>query len=96
MADKKEKRLRKILVKKGFKGQLKLVGSLEEAHLILLENKRCIHRSIFISPSKYRSLIEVEGYTFPEDQVYYLISTNPREVYNIESRFISNANGHTK
>ena len=37
MAD-KEKRLRKILVKIGKKGVLKHVGTLEEAHVVLLED----------------------------------------------------------
>ena len=38
MAD-KEKRLRKILVKRGMKGKLKPVDTLEEAHIIVVENR---------------------------------------------------------
>ena len=91
MAD-KEKRLRKILAKKGFKGQLKPVTTIEEAHLICLEDRQCIHRTTFIGKDTYRQKIE-EGYTFPEDQVHYLISTNPRNVRNIEHQFTSNSYG---
>ena len=38
MAD-KEKRLRKILLKRGLKGKPKLVATLEEAHIILVNEK---------------------------------------------------------
>ena len=91
MAD-KEKRLRKILAKRGHKGMLKSVGSLEEAHLILLEDRQCINKSVLLERDTYRQKIE-EGYTFPEDQVHYLISTNPRNARNIERQFSSNSYG---
>ena len=94
MAD-KEKRLRKILDKKGYKGQLKPVTTIEKAHLICLENRQCIHKTTFIGKDTYRKKKE-EGYTFPEDQVHYLISTNPRNVRNIEHQFTSNSYGVLK
>ena len=94
MAD-KEKRLRKLLAKKGYKGQLKPVATFEEAHLICVEIRKCIHDAVFIEKDVYRQKIE-EGYTFPEDQVHYLISTNPRNVRNIVRRFKSNSFGVAK
>ena len=94
MAD-KEKRLRKILVKKCLKGKLKPVGSIEEAHLIIVENRQCIDRTLLIGRDTYRQLIE-EGYSYPEDQVHYLVSTNPRNVWHIERQFMSNSYGSMK
>ena len=91
MAD-KEKRLRKILAKRAWKGRLKPVGTLEEAHIVLLEDRQCINKSMLLERDAYRQKIE-EGYMFPEDQIHYLISTNPRNVRNIEDQFASNSYG---
>ena len=88
MAD-KEKRFRKILVKKGWKGKLKLVATLEEAHIILVNNKE---RSIvnIIGKGTYLEMIE-KGYTAPEEEVYYVVSTNPRNTLHIEQKMLTNA-----
>ena len=94
MAD-KEKRLRKILVKRGWKGQLKSVATLEEALMIVLENEQTITKTQLIGKDSYREFLE-EGYTFPEDQVHYVVSSNPRNTRNIENRFMSNSYGHLK
>ena len=94
MAD-KEKRLRKILVKRGWKGQLKSVATLEEAHMIVLENEQTITKTQLIGKDSYREFLE-QGYTFPEDQVHYVVSSNPRNARNIENRFMSNSYGHLK
>ena len=91
----KDKRLHKILVKKGFKGQLKPVTTIWEAHLICVENRQCIHKTTFIGKDTYKRWIE-EGYTFPEDQVHYLVSSNPRNVWHIEPKFMSNSCGMLK
>ena len=94
MAD-KLKRLRKILVKKGLKGQLKPVGSLEEAHIILIENKQCIDKTALVGKDTYKELIE-EGHTFPSDIIHFLVSANPRNKWNIERRFLTNVTGVTR
>ena len=86
----KDKRLRKILDKKDLKGQLKPVESLEEAHIILIEDRQCIHRTTLIRRDAYKRLVE-EGRTFPEDNVHFLVSTNPRNMQSIENRFFTNA-----
>ena len=91
MAD-KEKRLRKILVKKGLKGLLKSVGTLEEAHIIIIENKQCISKTVVIGRDTYELCLE-EGQTFPEDVVHYTTSTNPRNTVNIERKIMSNSYG---
>ena len=86
----KEKRLRKILVKICMKGKLKLVGSLEEAHLVLVGDRQCVSRTKLIGKDTYLLIIE-KGYTFPEEDVYYLVSTNPRDMKHIEQKFLTNA-----
>ena len=94
MAD-KLKRLNKILVKKGLKGQLRPVETLEEAHIILIENKQCVDKTALVGKDTYKELIE-EGHTFPEDNVHFLVSANPRNRWNIERRFLTNATGVTR
>ena len=89
MADKR-KRLQKILVKKFLKGQLKPVDNLEDAHVILIEDRQCIHRTTLIGRDTYKDLLE-EGHTFPEDNVHFLVSTNPRNTWSIENRLFTNA-----
>ena len=88
MAD-KGKRLLKILAKKDLKGQLKPVESLEEAHIILIEDRQCINQTLIIGRDTYKRLVE-EGRTFPEDNVHFLVSTNPRNTWHIEKRFFTN------
>ena len=87
MAD-KEKRLRKFLSKIGLKGKLKMVETLEEAHLVLV-NERGHGTFRLTRKEDYLELIE-RGYTFPEE-VYYLVSTNPRDARSIERKYLTNA-----
>ena len=89
MAD-KEKRLRKILVKKCLKGKLKPVGSLEDAHIVLIEDRQCINKTLLIGRDTYAGMVE-EGHTFPEDNVHFMVSTNPRNMWHIERKFLTNA-----
>ena len=91
MAD-KEKRLRKILVKKGFKGKLKSVATLEEARLICVESEECMSKTIFTGKDTYKMYLEA-GHIFSEDRVHYLVSSNPRNAWNIERQILSNSNG---
>ena len=89
MAD-KAKRLRKILDKLGLKGRLKLVASLDEAHLVLVQDKRCASRTKLIGKDGWLIFME-RGYTFPEEDVYYVISSNPRDRKHIEEKYLTNA-----
>ena len=91
MAD-KEKPLRKILSKKGLKGLLKSVTTLEEARIIVIENKQNISNTMLMGRDTYELCLQ-EGQTFPEDLVHYTISTNPRNTVNIERKIISNLYG---
>ena len=94
MAD-KEKRLRKILFKKGWKGKLKSVATLEEAHMIILENEQTITKTQLIGKDSYIMFLE-DGYTFSEDKVHYLVSSNPRDAWSIAHQVVSNSSGRMK
>ena len=60
----KAKRLSKILSKMRMKGKLKPVDSLDEARIVLVEDK-------FIVIDEYIEMVE-NGHTFPKENVYYL------------------------
>ena len=93
MAD-KEKRLRKLLSRKGFKGQFKSVATLEEARLVLIK-KIGLADFRLIRKKDYLEFIE-RGYTFPVEEVYYLVFTNPRDAQSIERKYFTNAPANMK
>ena len=94
MAD-KGKRLQKILDKKGMKGQLKPVGKLDEARIILVEDPQSITKHAFYSKDSYKSVLQ-KGYTFSEGMVHFLVSANPRNSRSIERSLLTNKNGTIK
>ena len=93
MAD-KEKRLRKILSRKGWKGRLKSVATLKEAHMIIIEDGQSMTKNLLVDKNTYVRALE-EGYTFPEDRIHYLIPSNPRDVRNV-ARSASSLSGNKK
>ena len=93
MAD-KEKRLRKILFIRGWKGRLKSVATLEEAHMIMIEDGQYINRSIIVDKDTYVTALE-KGYTFPEDRIHYLVPSNPRDARNV-ARSVSLSGNKTR
>ena len=93
MAD-KEKRLRKILSKMSIKGRFKLAATLEEAHIVLIDERK---RPGFCLLEKDSYLMAIEqGYIFPEEGVYYLVSTNPRNRQLVEQKYLTNAFAEVK
>ena len=88
MAD-KEKRFRKILLKRGLKGRVKLVDTLEQAHFVLV-NRKGLGELFFVKKEACLELIE-RGYTFPEEEVYFTVSSNSRDSKHIEERYLTNA-----
>ena len=88
MAD-KEKRLRKILSKRGLKGRVKLVDTLEQSHFVLVYRKG-LDELLFMKKEAYLDLIE-RGYTLPEEEIYFTVSPNPRDSKYIEKRYLTNA-----
>ena len=74
----KEKRLCKILSKMGWKGRLKSVATLEEAHMIIIEDGQSMIKSPFMDKDTFVRLLD-QGHTFPEDKVHFLVHSNPRD-----------------
>ena len=93
MAD-KEKRLRKILSKKGFKGHFKSAATLEEAHIIIIENGQSMTKTQLIEKDSYVMALE-NGYTFPENRVHYLVPSNSRDVRHV-ARGASSSSGNMR
>ena len=86
MAD-KEKRFRKILSKKLWNGRLKLVNTLEQSHCVLVHIKE-LGKLLFIKKEIYLELIE-RGHTFPEEEVYFMVSSNPSDSKHIVERYLA-------
>ena len=68
MAD-KEKRLRKILSKFSLKGKLKSVATLDEAHIVIVEDRNDKSNTKYIRKEVYIKMLE-NGYTFPEENIF--------------------------
>ena len=87
MAD-KNKRLEKILKKKGINGWLKPVDSLENSQFVLVENKRCVFKSSPVKTEDYKILLE-RGETYPPDIVHFLVNNNKRNVLNVNNSILT-------
>ena len=85
----KEKRLRKILSKMCLKGRFKLAATPEEAHIVLIDERK---RPSFYLLEKDSYLKAIEnGYIFSEEGVYFLVSANPRNRRLVEQKYLTNA-----
>ena len=92
----KSKRLRKLLDKAGLKGQLKQVGSLDEAHIVLLINPACKSQLMFTGKVEYERASENGEIPLEEREVYFLVSTNPRNKWGNLLSLVSNKFGMEK
>ena len=63
MAD-KEKKLRKILLRAGLRGKLKMVKTLEEAYIVIVQHPHGPHNCVVYHKGKYQEELN-EGKTFP-------------------------------
>ena len=93
MAD-KEKRLQKFLTKARLKGKLKLVTTLDEAHIVIVEDRNDKTNTKFIGKEIYIKMVE-KGYTFPEENIFFTVSSNPRDKKNIEQKLLPKTTGFT-
>ena len=85
----KIKRLEKILRKKGIKGWLKPVDSLEKCVFVLVENKSCFYNSLLLTTEDYKTLLE-RGETYPPDTIHFLIhSKNKRNTFNVNNGLLT-------
>ena len=93
----KEKRLRKILSKIGKKGVFKHVGTLEEAHVVLVEKNN--HTDPFkygiYKKEEYQDVL-TNGCEFTEERVYFLAATNPRNWQQVVQSVLSPRHGGSK
>ena len=84
MAD-KEKRLRKILLKYGYKGLLKSV----KAIIVLVEDPRTHKNNQFFNKEIYQLAID-RGTTFPEHLVHFLVPSNSRNIRQVTESIVTN------
>ena len=90
------KRLQKILEKGGLKGQLKQVGSLDEAYIVLVLNPVASSHFLFVSKEDYKKMLENEVDYYEGKEIYFLVSTNPRDKKRIACRLLTNKFGTQK
>ena len=88
MAD-KEKRLRKILSIRGWKGRLKSVATLEEASIVIVET--LADKNLIFDKNGFKYM-QSNGETFLEDRVHFLVSTNPRDRRLVEKSILCSTN----
>ena len=88
----KEKRLRKILLKIYMKGKLKPVDTLEEAYIVLVDYPEESTKYAIFKKEMYQQVL-ANGYTYPEDRVYFLVPTNPRNRRQLEQSLMTNKYG---
>ena len=81
MAD-KEKKLRKILLNSNLKGKLKPAKTLEESQIIIVQKPNNPGKNTFFSKLGYQMALE-NGITFPEECVYFTVSSNPRNTKRV-------------
>ena len=88
----KVKRLCKLFNKKGLNGIFKPVGTLEKAHVVIIDDKQSMDRMRIIHKDTYQGLLD-DNYVFPSDMVHYVVITNPRNRRNIEQWLFTHENG---
>ena len=78
MAD-KEKRLHKILLHSNLRGKLKMVKTLEEAYIVIVQHPHDPRNCFVYHKNRYQEELN-KGETFPEEHVYFMVPTNPRSI----------------
>ena len=77
------------------KGVLKRTKTLEDAHLVLVENTKGPSLYTFFKKEDYKEVLE-RGYTFLEDKVHFLVSSNPRNRRQVEQSILTNKFGELR
>ena len=81
--------MKKSLKKKGIKGWLKPVDSLENSQFVLVENKRCVYKSFLVKTQDYKILLLERGETYSPDIVHFLVKSNKRNVLNANNSTVT-------
>ena len=88
----KEKRLRKILLNSRMKGQLKSVKTLDEAIIIIVRDPHRPDKIGFFNKLGYQTELD-RGETFPEENVYFTVPSNPRNINGVIKSIITKERG---
>ena len=80
----KEERFRKTLSKHGLKGKLKLVDTFEQSHFVLLHGRG----DLFSAEKEFYLTLIREGRQLPEGEIYFVVSSNPRDSKHIEKKYL--------
>ena len=86
MAD-KDKRLRKALLNSNLKGKLKMVKTLEEAYIVIVLHPHDSRNCFVYHKDRYQEELN-NGETFPEEYVYFMVPTNPRNIKQITNSIV--------
>ena len=86
MAD-KEKKLRKILLRAGLRGKLKMVNTLEEAYIVIVQHPHGSYNCFVYHKDRYQEELN-KGKTFPEEHVYFTVPTNSRNIKQITNSIV--------
>ena len=86
MAD-KEKRLRKALLNSNLRGKLKTVKTLEEAYIVIVLHPLDSRNCFVYHKDRYQDELN-SGETFPEEYVYFMVPTNPRNIKQITNSIV--------
>ena len=83
------KRLKKIIRKKGLERWLKPVtNDNDPVDFILLEYPKCLTFSIIVKPKEYKEAVE-RGENIPKELTHYLTIHNKKDRKTIETKFIN-------
>ena len=83
----KIKRLKRVLTMKGIKGWLKPVDNLEKSHFVIVENPKCVYKSMLIKTEDYEAILE-RGETYSPDIIHFLVNSNRRTVQDINKTLL--------
>ena len=74
------------------KGILKHADTLEEAYIVLVDYPEEPTKYAIYKKEMYQQIL-ANGYTYPEDRVYFLVPTNPRNRRQLEQSLMTNKYG---
>ena len=77
------------------KGELKQVDTLKEALIVLVDYPEESTKYAIFKKEMYQRVL-ANGFTYPEDRVYFLVPTNPRNRRQLEQSLTTNKYGRLR
>ena len=77
------------------KGELKQVDTLKEALIVLVDYPEEPTKYAIFKKEMYQRVL-ANGFTYPEDRVYFLVPTNPRNRRQLEQSLTTNKYGRLR